>query len=35
MIVTLVKVVCDSGGALMLLEVTAQAEAFDGSFVGF
>jgi hypothetical protein len=31
----LVKVAFDSGGALMLLEVTAWAEAFDGQFCGF
>lgn len=35
MIVMLVKVVCDSGGASMLLEVTAQAQAFNGQFSGF
>jgi hypothetical protein len=28
-------VVFDSGGALIFLEVTVQAEAFDGQFCGF
>lgn len=35
MIAMLVKVVFDSGGALMFLEVMVQAEAFDGQFCGF